>query len=319
MKSNLFSRSVSPLFLFSSILLHSDRCPSAFSLGGASDCNGSKILTSSQIARRLEEQRRADRRDESVPGLTSAISGSTNFEMNATVTEGQWNQQASENEQQVRKYTSEAFEAIKMLRLEEAEEAFDNVYKLRPNAYCWQAGLVKFYLGDFCKAAYFFSKNAATFEEKFGLPASEERIWRDACDLKTRNSLIMKERESSDIPKIPNAEEGESAALRDSRPVMKITRDLFSASVEGDLSAVEMKRAELLAICNRNDKVAPLKESNIWKLSSWFYLGLHYDVIGQHEDSKACMEKAIKQCIESSDDILHVLPTMHMTQRNWFD
>ena len=51
---------------------------------------------------------------------------------------GQWNQQASENEQQVRKYTSEAFEAIKMLRLEEAEVAFDNVYKLRPNAYCWQ-------------------------------------------------------------------------------------------------------------------------------------------------------------------------------------
>jgi hypothetical protein len=43
-------------------------------------------------------------------------------------------------------------------------------------------------------AADLFVRNAETFESKFGSPASEEQIWRDACELKFLNSMPKQER-----------------------------------------------------------------------------------------------------------------------------
>ena len=53
---------------------------------------------------------------------------------------------------------------------------------------------MKFYLGDLHNAADVFARNAETFETKFGGPASEERIWRDACELKYLNMMSKQER-----------------------------------------------------------------------------------------------------------------------------
>lgn len=63
------------------------------------------------------------------------------------------------------------------------------MFQLRPNAYLWQAGIVKFYLEELQEAAEIFVRNIGTYESKFGEPASEERIWRDACELKFTSNL----------------------------------------------------------------------------------------------------------------------------------
>lgn len=72
------------------------------------------------------------------------------------------------------------------------------MFQLRPNAYLWQAGIVKFYLDELQDAAEIFVRNIATYESKFGEPASEERIWRDACELKFASSLSKVERKILD-------------------------------------------------------------------------------------------------------------------------
>ena len=68
------------------------------------------------------------------------------------------------------------------------------MFELRPSAYLWQAGIAKFYLCDLQEAADIFARNAATYESKFGMPATEERIWRHACELKLMSSLDKRER-----------------------------------------------------------------------------------------------------------------------------
>jgi hypothetical protein len=91
------------------------------------------------------------------------------------------------------------------------------VFELKPDAYLWQAGIAKFYLGDVEGAADIFARSADYYERKFYSPASEERIWRDACELKLASSMDNKkkkyEREnggiSSVIAQVP--ERGEDA------------------------------------------------------------------------------------------------------------
>lgn len=213
------------------------------------------------------------------------------------------------------------------LRLEEADSAFDQVFKLRPNVYLWQAGIVKFYLGDLQGAADIFARNAATYESKFGSPASEERIWRDACEIKFLTSLSKRAKKSMEesgdistmIRKIPEKKADDLFSI-ESRRVMKTARDLFSASVSSDISAELLARAKLRSISGSKLK-KPLVDRKMWKLSSLFYLGLHYDTLGRDEDSKNCMKMALRLCPSSgkSEDITHTLPLLHMTVRDWFD
>ena len=61
-------------------------------------------------------------------------------------------------------------------------------------------------------------------------------------------------------------------------------------------------------------------DRKMWKISSWFYLGLHYDVLGDLEESKRCMKRAIQLAPNANGrDITHTLPTLHMASRDWFD
>jgi hypothetical protein len=56
-------------------------------------------------------------------------------------------------------------------------------------------------------------------------------------------------------------------------------------------------------------------------MNSWFYLGLYHDTKGEAEDSKRCMKMVLQLCPSSgkSDDIIHTLPLLHMSVRDWFD
>jgi hypothetical protein len=186
---------------------------------------------------------------------------------------------------------------------------------------------VKFYLGDLQNAAEVFARNAETFESKFGSPASEERIWRDACELKFLKLMPKQERKrleekggiSTLFRTIPEKDFDDIFAI-ETRKAIKTTRDLFSASADSDMSAELLARAKLRSIGGSMEE-KPRCDRKMWKLNSWFYLGLHYDTLGRVEESKRCMKMALRLCPSSgkSADIVHTLPLLHMSVRDWFD
>jgi len=282
-------------------------------------------MSAAQRARREEEQRRGERKSEVIPGKTSAISGAKDFELNVQRTELEWNVQASGPERIVKEYTARGMEALKMLRLEEADEAFNSLYQIKPKAYCWQAGIVKFYLEDYRAAAELFAHNGNIYESKFGNIASEERIWRDACELKMRSLTKRKERELQ--PPLSQIREKDMLGPQETRKVVRISEELYRASMENDLSTMTLARAKLRSICGEYDgdrkkdgSRRKLIDQKMWKLNSWYYLGLHYDVLGDNESSKECMKMALRQCISGNgNDIIQILPMLHMARRDWFD
>lgn len=107
---------------------------------------------------------------------------------------------------------------------------------------------------------------------------------------------------------------------RDIRKVLRIARDLFAATLEGNHGAEVLARAKLRAICGTFDD-KPRFDPKMWKLSAWFYLGLHYDVVGDDDASRECMKNALRLCPSSgkADDIIHTLPLLHMARRDLFD
>lgn len=110
-------------------------------------------------------------------------------------------------------YTEEGLTHLRQLRLAEAHESFNKVYSIKPEAYVWQDGLLKYYLDEYEAGAESLANNAIRYETRFGEPASEERIWRDACELKIVSSLHGKRKvKDRSIPvamRVPVGEEGE--------------------------------------------------------------------------------------------------------------
>ena len=186
----------------------------------------------------------------------------------------------------------------------------------------------------------------AALETKFaamGIPASEERIWRDACQLRALSSSrvrtkgVRKGRGSDGLyaqmyddivattaPRLDamddeDGDNGETSS-RETRKVIRIVRDLFRGSIENDPSAVALNRAKLRSITGEYGS-APTADRKKWKLSSWFYLGLHYDAVGEVDEARSCMKMALRQGQSSGngEDIIHVLPFLHMSVRDWFD
>lgn len=198
---------------------------------------------------------------------------------------------------------------------------------MKPSAYLWQAGIVKFYLGDLVGAGKIFAEAADTYETRFGCPASEERIWRDACELKYRFSATKEQKRevqesqgvAAEVPPIMDLEGTPDLLGIETRKVIRLARDLFSSSIVSNKSGELLARAKLRSV-GGSDK-SPKMDYKMWKLTSWFYLGLHYDVLGCMDQSKKCMKMALKfsPSIGKSDNIVHTLPLLHMTVRDWFD
>jgi tetratricopeptide (TPR) repeat protein len=284
-------------------------------------------LSAAEKERREEEKRRRERAEDVVVGKTSAISGASDYALDVDATREQWMRQATPAEQEIFQKTELGMEMLKMLRLEEASKAFDRVFELKPNAYLWQAGIARFYLDDLDGAAEIFSRCAATYESRFGEPATEERIWRNACLLKKLSSMSRKDRkllEQSDdldslVTKVPATESTAELLRSERRKVFRITRDLFQSSVDKDHTATIFARAKLISVGGSFDD-RPKMDKKMWKISSWFYLGLHYDALDDHEESKKCIKMALRlRPNANGSDLIHTLPMLHMTCRNWFD
>ena len=107
---------------------------------------------------------------------------------------------------------------------------------------------------------------------------------------------------SASIPRFGSQIEDQDPNLKETRKVLRFARDLFSASIEGDLIKVTLARAKLRSICgnvgrNDNSSMSRIRrqDAKMWALSSWFYLGLHYDATGDIKQSKICMKMALHQ------------------------
>ena len=287
-----------------------------------------KHLSAAEQERREEDKRRRERIEDVVPGKTSAISGATDYSINIDSTQEQFLRQASREEQEIYQKTELGMEMIRMFRLDEALEAFDRVFELKSNAYLWQAGIVKFYLGDLDGAMEVFARSAAIYEARFGELASEERIWKNASYLKKFSTMNRKDKNNA----IHN-DNGASGLINDSsdgifeaptkiegRKVIRTALELFQSSVDNDLVSTVVSRAKLRSIGGSVNDLLPTNDKKLWKISSWYYLGLHYDVLGDFQASKVCMKTALRLCPSSnSADLVHTLPMLHMSCRSWFD
>ncbi len=314
----------------------SDRCTSRLSASGGNNKN----LSNSERERRDEERRRKERRDDVVIGKTSAKRGATDYPIDPEATEREFLLKASQEERLVHQFTDEGMNRMKSLQLDLADQFFDKVFELRPEAYLWQAGIVKFYLGNLEGAAEIFAKSATHFETKFGPmgmgPASEERIWRDAAELKYISSLKKeKDRKKYFEEKLEGvnrfaqitSENDESMMGPETRKVHRLAGELFDASVNKSKSLEVVARAKLLSIAESSTGASsgsPTVSQDIKKrkLNACYFLALHYDVTGEIEESKKWIKTAFKLCsinAGKSDDIMDTLPLLHMTARDWFD
>lgn len=288
-----------------------------------------KNLSAAKQERREEERRRSERKEDVVIGKTSALPAAKDYAIDPKATEEAWMRQATNVEQEIYRQTERGMELLKMLRLEEASEAFDRVFELKPNAYLWHAGIAKYYQNDYEAAAEIFARSATFYESRFGEPASEERIWRDACNLKVFSNMKKMKQKALDesggfsqlVAQIPERGEMDAFTLpTESRKVLRIARNLFSASVERSSVSEILNRAKLRSICGSADE-QPRADRKMWKLNAWYYLGLHYDALGDTEESKECMKMALRLCPSSGNgnDIIHTLPMVHMARRDWYD
>jgi len=330
-------------------------------------------LSASQRERREEDKRRKLREGENRPGSTSAIPGAQDYPINVDKTEKEYLQSLSTSDDDsvideynidkfVALWTDEGLAHLKMLHFQEASESFKKVYEIKPEAYLWQDGLLKYYLEDYHDAAESLARNAVRYETRFGEPASEERIWRDAAELKIIHTINggrkMKNKDSAAAVRVAalldkengvNEEQSEKDSIAsERRKVFRLARQLFSSSLQGNSAGMTLARAQLQAMCG--DSFPPLLKSTLptmptiaseeqqqsrtslfkarpdhkmYKLHSLFYLGLHYDALGQSYESKQCMKMALKTCANSisgnNQDITYLLPVIHMTIRDWYD
>mmetsp|Transcript_2525 Transcript_2525/g.5437 ORF Transcript_2525/g.5437 Transcript_2525/m.5437 type:complete len:608 (-) Transcript_2525:140-1963(-) len=378
-------------------------------------------LTASQSERRREDLRRQTRGSSgfATPGVSSAVPGARDYDIDVNKTEreyleslgifdpeGYFRREEDEEEMdeelalllkrarrsdsvelraQIEKHVAiqseKGLRRLRMLDLPRASRAFATVYALRPDAYLWHDGLVKYYLGDYHGAAESLARNAVRYEERFGgeEAASEERIWRDAAELKIvhcwnggrwvksgsgvpvalrvgdvlrekrekekkeeekwegeEEEEVESESESESVMSLEEEDEMERESIaKERRKVIRLARELFSASIRQDSAKVALARAKLQAIANAtttNNKniksssssfVTNLSDPKQYKLHSHFYLGLHYDAMGQPDESKRCMKMALKACADrisgNGNDITLLLPVLHMTVRDWYD
>mmetsp|Transcript_11315 Transcript_11315/g.20352 ORF Transcript_11315/g.20352 Transcript_11315/m.20352 type:complete len:288 (+) Transcript_11315:114-977(+) len=127
------------------------------------------------------------------------------------------------------------------------------------------------------------------------------------------------------------------------RKVFRLARQLFSNSLQDNPAGVALNRAQLQALCgdsfpsslksalpkmpgsepSKSSKFKAQPDRKMYRLHSLFYLGLHFDALGQSYESKQCMKMALKRCAESisgnNQDITYLLPVIHMTIRDWYD
>lgn len=287
--------------------------------------------------RRDEERRRKTRVKDVVIGQTSAVPGAQDYQLHTQQTEQEWLRYMTPDEKMVYQYTEQGMEHLKLLRVAEAVEAFEQVFLIKPDAYVWHAGMALYYSHEYQRAADRLAQCARIYETKLGQPATEERIWWYACQLQSsrhhhnhnhssNNKSIDPEAAVANWTPLPYHEDTTDQLLAsETRKVVKLAHQLFRASFENNNPlAVVLARAQLRTIAGppqqQSSVIIKRPDPKLWKLHAWYYLGLHYDAVGDVSQAKQCMKRALLLASGGNgSDIIHVLPMLHMSQRNWFD
>jgi len=304
------------------------------------DGNNNKYVFSSQRERQNEEKRKSERMNDVIIGKTSAKLNEKDLPLNIKKTEEEYLQSNSDSdiEREVYIWTDRGMEYFRMLKLEEASISFENVYTLKPDAYIYHSGITNFYLNELHKAGKYLHQNVVYYENKFNDIATEERIWYIACELKLRSNKKMKELKECPMdrdtgllipllssPPLPVITED----WKERRKVLRLAYDLFKSTLDNDAYTLLLTRTKLrmmgatigtTSASNNNNML--VSDPKLYKLQSWYYLGLHYDAIGNTIKSKHCMKNAILQTYNKSmngGDIMKCLPLLHMSRRDWFD
>jgi tetratricopeptide (TPR) repeat protein len=287
-------------------------------------------MTLSEQEQRRETQRRNQRKNDVKPGTTSAMRGAKDFSIDPAATEYQWLQQASAEEQEVYRLTNRAMEALRMLDLDDAIAAFGAAVQIKPNAYVWQQGIAQFYKGDIDGAAATFTRCASTYEAKFDMPATEERIWRNACNLKKYYTMSWSDRKQVRdsntmeqlVPAVPETDDTHRLMGSERRRVLRLVHDLFEATLKGNHVEEILARARIRSMAGLvgESNFGPELDQKLWKIQAWYFLALYHDVKGEDDESKSCLKIALNlRPNANASDIVHVLPLLHMHTRNWFD
>ena len=102
--------------------------------------------------------------------------------------------------------------------LEGALEQFDRAQQLSKNSrYEWHRGICLYYLDRFDDARLDFVENALRYEERFFEPASEERLFAQACALRG----------------VKGDDFAAASELRETRPVLRACAALFGGRLTG--------------------------------------------------------------------------------------
>ena len=174
--------------------------------------------------------------------------------------------------------------------LEGALEQFDRAQQLSKNKrYEWYRGICLYYLDRFDDARVDFVENAQRYEERFSEPASEERLFAQACALRGAKG----------------DEFAAASELRETRPVLRACAALFG----GDVNAAKTLRE----LCDRTDSVDALRR----RLLCHFYAGLYHDALNDAERARAHLALAAERVSVDDQDFTARLPRLHASVRNW--
>ena len=174
--------------------------------------------------------------------------------------------------------------------LEGALEQFDRAQQLSKNSrYEWHRGICLYYLDRFDDARVDFVENALRYEERFFEPASEERLFAQACALRG----------------VKGDDFAAASELRETRPVLRACAALFG----GDVNAAKTLRE----LCDRTDSVDALRR----RLLGHFYAGLYHDALDDSERARAHLALAAERVALDDQDFTARLPRLHASVRGW--
>ena len=174
--------------------------------------------------------------------------------------------------------------------LEGALEQFDRAQQLSKNSrYEWHRGICLYYLDRFDDARVDFVENALRYEERFFEPASEERLFAQACALRG----------------VKGDDFAAASELRETRPVLRACAALFG----GDVNAAKTLRE----LCDRTDSVDALRR----RLLGHFYAGLYHDALNDAERARAHLALAVDNVAVDDQDFTARLPRLHASVRGW--
>ena len=199
---------------------------------------------------------------------------------------------------------------LRLGQVSDALACFDDVRQLERKTdrerYLWARGVALFYLERYDEATEDLEKNAMLYEDKFGEPATEERVLAAAAATLASRDKKNDDTLESRISSLLTWDE--DLLAKETRIVLRLVTDVFRGTAEPKV---------LAKMAADEDTFDPMRRN----LFSHFYVGLFWDAMKNDPDrAKAHMTLALRRAnVErpSNVDLLCVLPKLYLEKRGW--